>query len=343
MSRTATPHSASSDRSIRLLVKRFASRYGLAIAILFLGTVLSFSDPYFLTLRNLTNLLVQVSYNGLLATGMTFVILAGGIDLAVGSVLALAGMIFAHYSLSTMGIPAPVAILLAVTAGAATGIISGAAVAFAAIPSFVATLAMMTIARGFVKFYGQGGSIPGPSESLAEFVDMISYGRFFGIPVPVALFVVGMIIAWYVLGYTRYGRYVYAVGGNPKAALVSGIKVNWIVFSVFLVCGAYAGMAGVVVTSLNGSAQVITGVGYELDAIAAVVIGGTSLAGGRGGIVGTFFGVILIGLISNGLNLLNHLEIMRVLGDPSATQDVIKGLVILVAVLLDKMSRSSKS
>lgn len=340
---TATASKPSSGQKVTLLARRFASRYGLVLAILFLGTVIALSDPYFLTARNLTNLLVQVSYNGLLATGLTFVILAGGIDLAVGSVLAFAGMIFAHYSLSTMGVPAPVAVLLAVLAGVATGIVSGAAVAFAGIPSFVATLAMMTIARGFVKFYGQGGSIPGPSESLAEFVDTISYGRFFGIPVPVALFIGAMIVAWYVLGHTRYGRYVYAVGGNPKAALVSGIKVKWVLFSVFLICGAYAGLAGVVVTSLNGSAQVITGVGYELDAIAAVVIGGTSLAGGRGGIVGTFFGVILIGLISNGLNLLNHLEIMRVLGDPSATQDVIKGLVILVAVLLDKMSRSSKS
>ena len=142
---------------------------------------------------------------------------------------------------------------------------------------------------------------------------------------------------------TTFGRYVYAVGGNEKSARVSGVPVKWVMFAVYVISGAYAGMAGVVVTALNGSAQVITGLGYELDAIAAVVIGGTSLAGGRGSIVGTFLGVILIGLISNGLNLLNHLEIMKALGDSSATQDVIKGLVILFAVLLDLVSRGRKN
>jgi putative xylitol transport system permease protein len=319
------------------------SKYSLLTAILIMGIGLSFADQYFLTTRNLTNVLVQVSYNGLLATGMTFVIIAGGIDLAVGSVLAFAGMVFANYALADAGVPLWLAALIGIAVGAGTGVVSGAVIAFFRMPPFVATLAMMSMARGAVKLYSRGGSIPGPSNSFTDAVDFISYGRVLGVPMPIVIFVGLMALAWFVLTFTRFGRYVYAVGGNEKSARVSGVPVKWVIFAVYVISGAYAGMAGVVVTALNDSAQVITGVGYELDAIAAVVIGGTSLAGGRGSIVGTFLGVILIGLISNGLNLLNHLEIMKALGDSSATQDVIKGLVIVFAVLLDLISRGRKT
>ena len=319
------------------------SRYGILIAILGMGLGLSLADKYFLTIGNLTNVMVQVSVNGLLATGMTFVIIAGGIDLAVGSVLALAGMVFANYALSTTILPIWAAVSIGVLVGAATGVASGVMVAFFRMPAFVATLAMMSIARGLVKLYSRGGSIPGPSGSLNESVDFLSFGRVLGVPMPIIIFLVLLAVAWFVLTFTRFGRYVYAVGGNERGARVSGVPVKWVMFSVFVICGAYAGMAGVVVTSLNSSAQVITGVGYELDAIAAVVIGGTSLAGGRGSVIGTLFGVILIGLISNGLNLLNHLEVMKALGNSSATQDVIKGLVIVFAVLLDIVSRGRRA
>jgi putative xylitol transport system permease protein len=335
--------SASTAESASLNIQRILSRYGILLAILAMGLGLSLADKYFLTIGNLTNVMVQVSVNGLLASGMTFVIIAGGIDLAVGSVLALSGMVFANYALSTTILPIGVAVMIGVLVGAVTGVASGIMVAFFRMPAFVATLAMMSIARGLVKLYSRGGSIPGPSGSLNESVDFLSFGRVLGVPMPILIFLSLLAVAWFVLTFTRFGRYVYAVGGNERGARVSGVPVKWVTFAVFVICGAYAGMAGVVVTSLNSSAQVITGVGYELDAIAAVVIGGTSLAGGRGSVIGTLFGVILIGLISNGLNLLNHLEVMKALGDSSATQDVIKGLVIVFAVLLDIVSRGRRA
>jgi putative xylitol transport system permease protein len=322
---------------------KLASRYGILFAIIGLGAFLTFADKYFLTVRNLTNLLVQISPNGLLATGMTFVIIAGGIDLAVGSLLALAGMVFANYALIDSGVPVWVAAIVGVLVGAGLNAVSGVLVASFRVPAFVATLAMMSMARGFLKLYSRGGSIPGPSNSFADAVDVLSFGRIFGLPIPAALFLGSLALAWFVLTFTRFGRYLYAVGGNEKGARVSGVPVKWVTFWAFVVCGAYAGLSGVVVTALNSSAQVITGVGYELDAIAAVVIGGTSLSGGRGNMMGTLFGVILIGLISNGINLLNHLDVMKALGDTSATQDVIKGMVIVFAVLLDIVSRGRKA
>ena len=257
--------------------RKVASRYGILFAIIGLGAFLSFADKYFLTVRNLTNLLVQISPNGLLATGMTFVIIAGGIDLAVGSMLALAGMVFANYALVNSGVPVWVAAIVGVGVGASLNAVSGVLVATFRVPAFVGTLAMMSMARGFVKLYSRGGSIPGPSNSFADAVDYLSFGRVFGLPIPAALFLGSLALAWFVLTFTRFGRYVYAVGGNEKGARVSGVPVKWVTFWVFVICGAYAGLSGVVVTALNSSAQVITGVGYELDAIAAVVIGGTSL------------------------------------------------------------------
>ena len=180
--------SASAAESAPLNIRRILSRYGILLAILAMGLGLSLADKYFLTIGNLTNVMVQVSVNGLLATGMTFVIIAGGIDLAVGSVLALSGMVFANYALSTTILPIWVAVMIGVLVGAATGVASGVMVAFFRMPAFVATLAMMSIARGLVKLYSRGGSIPGPSGSLNESVDFLSFGRVLGVPMPILSF-----------------------------------------------------------------------------------------------------------------------------------------------------------
>ncbi len=311
-------------------LKVLFGRYGIIFAFLAVFIIMSFSNQYFLTTGNLRNVMLQVSVNGLLATGMTFVILNGGIDLSVGSVLAFAGIVAASFVTREAGFPVWVGVGAGVLAGIAVGAINGALIAFLTIPAFVATLGMLSAARGLTRVYNDGMPI---SSLSSDFVDL-GIGRILGIPIPVIMFLSMLTLAGIVLKYSKFGRYVYAVGGNEKSARVSGVRTKWIQFGVYVICGAYAGIAGTVITALNSSAQVQTGVGYELDAIAAVVIGGTSLSGGRGSIIGTLFGVLLIGIINNGLDLV---------GASSNLQPVIKGAVIVLAVFLDIISRGRRT
>lgn len=306
--------------------KETLSRYGIVFALLLMCAVMSFMSPYFLTVGNLTNVMLQISINGILAVGMTFVILAAGIDLSVGSVLAFAGMVAASFVHGVAPYGVGWGILAGLVAGAACGAINGLVVAGFRLPSFVVTLGMLSAARGMVQIWNDGMSIPGLSDSFL----FIGQGRVAGVPVSVLLFLVVLVIAWVVLRYTRFGRHVYAVGGNEKSAKTSGISTRKIQFAVYTICGLCAGLAGVVLTARTTSALTQSGIGYELDAIAAVVIGGTSLSGGVGGVVGTLFGALIIGVINNGLDLL---------GVSSYYQQVIKGVVIVVAVLLDSASR----
>lgn len=308
----------------------YAQRFGILIALVLLCVVLTFANEYFLTTRNIVNVLRQTSINGILAIGMTFVILTRGIDLSVGSVVALAGVTSAAFA-TTSSIaafaggpyPAVVALLIGLLVGGATGAVSGVFVARYNVPAFVATLGMLSAARGLTLLFSDGRPIP----ALTDSYRWIGTGDVLGIPIPVVIFAAVFLISWYVLDYTRFGRRVYAAGGNPHAAKVSGINVTRIRLSVYVISGVLAGLAGMILAARTGSALPQAGVAYELDAIAAVVIGGTSLAGGVGHVAGTLIGALLIGVVNNGLDLM---------GVESYYQQVIKGVLIVAAVLLDQ-------
>ncbi len=309
-------------------------QYGIFIALIALCVVLSVVSDNFLTSRNIINVLRQTSINGILAIGMTFVILTRGIDLSVGSVVALAGVVSASFATTsaTAGIPggpyiAAVPMIVGVLTGIAMGSLSGVAVARFTVPAFVATLGMLSAARGLTLIYSGGRPIP----ALTDGYRWIGTGDVAGIPVPIILFALVFAVAHFVLTRTRFGRHVYAVGGNPHAAKVSGLPVRRIRFAVYAISGALAGIAGMVLAARTGSALPQAGVAYELDAIAAVVIGGTSLAGGIGRVSGTVIGALLIGVMNNGLDLL---------GVESYYQQVIKGGLIVAAVLLDRSRKT---
>ncbi len=302
---------------------RLLSRYGIVIALGLIALSLSLSTDNFLTTGNLTNILRQVSINGILAVGMTFVILTGGIDLSIGSVLALGGMVAASLVIG-LNPQAPVtAVLASMAVGAAVGAFSGILIAWVRLPAFVVTLGMLSAVRGLTLIYSQGM----PISNLSPGFKFLGQGSFFGVPVSVLLFAASVLVAWIVLGYTIYGRRLYAVGGNMRSARTCGINVSGIVFSVYVLMGVLSGLAGAILSARTTAALPQAGVAYELDAIAAVVIGGTSLTGGVGGVLLTVVGVLIIGLLNNGLDLL---------GISSYYQQVIKGLMIVVAVLIDK-------
>ncbi|CAE6736471.1 ABC transporter permease [Paraburkholderia nemoris] len=311
---------ASQSRSAHM--RDIYRRYGIVAVLIVLCIVLSFANQYFLTLGNIADILRQTSINGILAVGMTYVVLTAGIDLSVGSTLALAGIISA--SLVTGPHPHGAAIGLAagLAVGAAIGAINGLLVARLSIPPFVATLGMLSAARGLTYIYNDGM----PVTDLPDGYLTIGTGAIAGIPVPIIVFALVVVLFWFVLRYTTYGRYVYAVGGNAKSAKTSGISTGKILFSVYVIGGLLAGLAGIILAARTTSALPQAGVSYELDAIAAVVIGGTSLSGGTGSLGGTVVGALLIGVINNGLNLL---------GVSSYYQQVVKGVIIVGAVLLD--------
>nr|WP_210270944.1 ABC transporter permease [Rhizobium rhizolycopersici] len=314
-----------SDRR-RLIIQE----YGIFLAFLLLAFILSVSNQYFLTPGNISNVLLQTSINGILAIGMTFVILTRGIDLSVGSVVALAGIVSASFATTsaTAGIVgAPyspfVALPIGLLVGIACGAIVGVIVSRFSVPAFVATLGMLSAARGMTLIYGGGKPVP----ALTPDFRWIGTGSVFGVPMPVVLFAVVFLLSWYVLNRTRFGRYIYAVGGNPHAANTSGINVSRLRFSVYVISGGLSGLAGMILSARTGSALPQAGIAYELDAIAAVVIGGTSLSGGVGRITGTLIGALIIGVMNNGLDLM---------GIQSYYQQVLKGALIVGAVMLDQ-------
>ena len=310
--------------------RQLIQEYGIFFAFLLLVVILSFSNEYFLTAGNISNVLLQTSINGILAIGMTFVILTRGIDLSVGSVVALAGMVSASFvtTSATAGIaggPYPVILALAIgiLVGVCTGALIGVIVSRFSVPAFVATLGMLSAARGLTLIYGGGKPVP----SLIPAFRYIGTGNVFGIPMPVVILAVVFVLSWWILTRTRFGRYIYAVGGNPHAAKTSGIDVVRIRFLVYVISGALSGLAGMILSARTGSALPQAGIAYELDAIAAVVIGGTSLSGGVGRVTGTLIGALIIGVMNNGLDLM---------GIQSYYQQILKGALIVGAVMLDQ-------
>lgn len=285
--------------------------------------VVSIMEPDFLTLNNLFNILRQVSINALIAFGMTFVILTGGIDLSVGSILALSSAFVA--GLMTDGTSALIAVLAGLIVGAVMGALNGMVISLGKVAPFIATLATMTIFRGLTLVYSDGKPITGLSQG--GWFELFGRGYFWIFPVPVLTMLIAFAVLYFILKKTTFGRYTYAIGGNEEAAKLMGIQVNKVKIMIYSLSGLMAALAGIILTSRLNSAQPTAGTSYELDAIAAVVLGGTSLSGGRGWIVGTLIGALIIGTLNNGLNLL---------GVSSFFQLVVKGLVILFAVLADR-------
>ena len=314
------------------------SRFQSLIALVILCLVISLLSDKFLTATNAWNVMRQISVNICISVGMTLVVLTAGIDLSIGSVLALCGAITAgllkngiELSSSNLYIGFTIlgATVAGLLAGALLGWFNGWTITKFKVPPFVATLAMLTIARGLTMLWTKGFPITGLGENFAH----LGTGWFLGIPLPVWISGIIVFIAVVITNKTKLGRYIYAIGGNENAATLSGINIKRIKIAVYTIAGALAAVGGLLVTSRLDAAQPNAGTGYELDSIAAVVIGGTSLSGGRGSVLGTVLGAVIIGVLNNGLVLLNVSPFW---------QQVVKGFVILIAVVIDKANSKNE-
>ncbi|WP_206311582.1 ribose ABC transporter permease [Streptomyces sp. DASNCL29] len=299
-----------------------ADRLGVAIALIVLVALFALVAPYFLTVVNLLDVARQISVTAILGAGLTFVIMTAGIDLSVGSAVGVTA--FAAVSLTLNGAPAPLALAVALLAGFAVGLINGVLVAKLGLAAFIVTLAALTYLRG-VTYVGTGGTT---MFSTHLSYSVLGQGSILGIPVPILVMAAVFAIGWYVLERTVFGRWVHAVGGNAEAARLAGIPVRRVLVTVYVISGLCAGIGGILSSAKLQSAVPDLGTGYELSAIAAVVLGGTSLMGGRGSLIGTLVGAAIIGVLVNGLTLLDV---------SSFYQQIIQGVVIVMAVGLDRL------
>ncbi len=304
-----------------------ARQFGTVIGLGVLCAVLWVLTPHFLTVSNLLNIAQQTSINAIVAAGMTFVILSGGIDLSVGSIVALSGV--ALGAMLQTGYPLPVALAAALAAGTACGMLNGALVSVGGLPPFIATLGMMSAARGTALVFTEGRPISGFDDGFRA----LATGSIGFVPAPVVVMIVVYVVAHLVLTRTTFGRYVYAIGGNEEATRLSGVAVRFHKTLIYGTSGLISAVAAVVLTARLNSAQPIAGTMYELDAIAATVIGGTSLMGGQGTLAGTLVGALIMGVLRNGLNLL---------GVSSFLQQIVIGVVIVSAVLVDTFLKRHK-
>ncbi len=305
--------------------KQFASTYGSLIGLIVLVIVFTVLNPRFISGSNLRNLLRIASINGLLAVGMTFVVLTGGIDLSVGAMMGCAGMYSAYFAQTSMNLPWFVGLLVGLAMGLVIGLFNGICISYLKVPAFVGTLGSMSIAQGLTFLITKAKPIPNLTDSFKK----IGGGLVGPIPIPCIIMVVVLVVCFILLYKTRYGRYVFAVGGNLNAAHVSGINTKRIICSVYVISGVLSALAGVITSARVTSGVTSTGDGYETDAIAMVVIGGTSLAGGKGRLWGTIVGILLIQALSTGLDML---------GVSYYAQLIVKGFVVIGAVMLDGLS-----
>ncbi|CUS25754.1 Ribose xylose arabinose galactoside ABC-type transport system, permease component [Paucilactobacillus oligofermentans DSM 15707 = LMG 22743] len=306
-------------------IGNFYSKLGPLVALLVLVIFVSVLNSSFLNINNIMNLLQQISINALIAFGMQFVILTAGIDLSVGSILALSGAFMAQLIL--MGCPPIFAFAIGMITGAIFGAVNGVLIAYGKAAPFIATLATSAIFRGATYVLTNGNPITGKTMNNDFSFLFLGQGYLFGVPFQVYVMVVLYALAYLLLHKTTFGRKTYAVGGNEKAAFVAGVNTKKITIWIYIIAGFLSSVAGMILTSQLSSAQPDAGTGYEMDAIAAVVLGGTSLAGGKGKMFGTLIGALIIGVLNNGMNLL---------GISSFYQQIVKGIVILIAVLLDR-------
>lgn len=311
----------------KINIKEFLVKYKSLVGLVLLIAVVSMLNPAFLSVKNILNILRQTSVNAIIAAGMTFVILTGGIDLSVGSILGLSGAVCASLLVSGKGIF--VGVIAALLVGALVGFMNGFVISKGKLQPFIATLASMTVLKGLALVFTDGKPITLGSNELAKSFGQIGGGTIFGIPTPAIIMILVFILCYYILQNTKMGRYTYALGSNEEATKLSGINTDKIKIWVYTISGILSAVAGIIITSRLYSAQPTAGSGYELDAIAAVVLGGTKLAGGKGKISGTIIGALIIGVLSNALNILDV---------SSYYQMMVKGIVILIAVLLDRKS-----
>lgn len=303
-------------------VKMIKGNSGIIAVLLIISVALSFASPVFLTTDNLLSVLRQVSNNMFLALGMTLVIILGGIDLSVGTCVAMCGTLTAGLMVN-QGIPMAAAILFGLSLGTAAGFLNGLIIATFKVPAFIVTMAMMNVAKGIAYIYSGGRSIRVSSTAFTD----IGTGKLFGfLPLPVVYMIILIIVFIVILNKTKFGTYIFAIGGNRESARLSGVPIKKVEIAVFTISGFLAAFAGIVLSARMYSGQPGVGEGYELDAIAACVLGGISMTGGVGAISGTIFGALVIGIISNGLNLI---------GLSSFWQLVVKGLIIVLAVIID--------
>lgn len=299
------------------------SKYGLAAVVVILVVLFGMFNPVFISVSNLINVIDQIAIIGIIALGMTIVIIIGGIDLSVGSIVAFAGIVLAKCLVA--GLSLPLSIFLCLLTGIGLGFINGFFIAYGKVPAFIATLGLMSVARGSALYLTDGRSVSGIPEGLSSFVT----NQILGFSAPTIIFTLLSIVFWLVLKYTYWGKYIYAIGGNEKAAWLSGIKVRKYKLLVYSLSGLASAIACIMLVGKLNSAQPQAGNMYELNAIAAVVIGGASLSGGKGEIWSTFLGVLILGILQNGFSILNI---------PSYYQLILVGLVIIFAVIIDSKS-----
>ncbi|MEQ8700544.1 MAG: ABC transporter permease [Bauldia litoralis] len=318
-----------------------AAKYAAPLFLLFLIVIFALLHPNFLHPLNIFNVLRQVSISGLIAIGMTFVILTAGIDLSVGSLLALAGLVagyvakggladrFAIGDSVASGNPVYMAVAAAVAVGVVGGLIQGLVITRLRVPPFVATLGGLTAFRGAALWFSEGGPISGFTPDFTWW----GQGRIGQVPIPVIIFLAAAVVAMFILAYTRFGRYVYAIGDNANAAALNGVPVRRITILVYVISGLSCGLAGFLLAARLNSAEAVAGISLELTVIASVVIGGTSLFGGVGGVFGTVIGALLIGVLTNGLVLLNV---------SSFIQQIVIGVILVAAVAFDQFAASRR-
>ena len=302
---------------------------GILWALLILIIILSSVSPVFLTVRNFINIFRQASITSILAIGMTYVLLTGGIDLSVGSVTALAGVFAAYVGIADKGHPLALCYVVAIGTGLICGLINGIGVAYIGFPAFIMTLGMMGIARGMAQVFTGGSPIFGVSDAFAD----IAGGVTFGIPNLVYYMLVIFVVAYIMLTKTLPGRRIYAIGGNPEAARLSGVNVKRYLVYVYGICGALAGLCGILMASRITSGNPIAATNYEMDAISAAVIGGVSMTGGSGSLLGTIVGAFILIVIQNGFDIL---------GISPFYKQIVQGAIILFAVFIDLRSKKSK-
>lgn len=308
-------------------MKKSLREFGLVFVILFIVILMSFLSPVFMTKNNIMNIIRQISINGILAVGMTYIILTGGIDLSVGSLVAITSVICG--SLLEKGMHWLLACLIGISVVIIFGFLNGYLVAYVGFQPFIATLATMTIGRGFAKVYSDGRPYTIKDPSFIA----IGQGYFLGIPIPIILLVIVCILGLVILNMTTFGRYVYAIGGNKNAAKLSGVRTRKVELFVYVLSSICAGIVGLILSARISSGQPTAGEGFEMDAIAATAIGGTSMNGGTGTLRGTILGFLILGLLSNSMNLMNI---------NSFYQSIVKGCIIIIAVFLDMKAKGGK-
>lgn len=318
-----------SKTSMQIDCKELLLKYKMFLILLVMIVCMSFASDVFLSSRNIINIVRQISINAIIATGMTFVIITGGIDLSVGSILAVSGVIAAYFIKNT-AMPIYIVVVASLLTGVTCGLINGLIISQLRVPPFISTLALMTACRGLAYRISDGRPIVDLGENFLK----IGRGEFLYIPNPIWFMIIVLIAGYIVLQKTKFGRYIFYIGNNEEAARVSGINVKLVKASAYAIAGICSGFAGLIICSRINSGQPQAGLGYELDAIAAVVIGGTSLSGGVGSIGGTLIGAFIIGIINNSMNLLNVSPF---------NQMIVMGLVILGAVVLDMQASKKKN